>query len=79
MKSRFLDGLSANERDQVKYEFEKAHEFRKKLTEILEKDIESLVTSMTKEESLESVNWVYLQADRVAQIKAYKKIVGLLK
>lgn len=78
MKTRFLDGLTEDEQDQAKYEFEKAFRFRQQLKELLLKDIESNVTSMTKDEHFDSPSWALIQADRVAQIRAYKKIIGLL-
>lgn len=79
MKSRIIDGLSDKEKDEMKYEFEKAFRFRERLKSILEKEMDSFVINMTKEENFDSPSWALIQADRVAQIKAYKKIIGLLE
>lgn len=79
MKSRMIEGLSINEQEQMKYEYEKAYHFRQRLQQILEKEIETFVINMTKEEHFDSPSWPLVQADRVAQIKAYRKIIGLLE
>jgi hypothetical protein len=71
--------MTEDEATNMKYEFEKAYRFRQRLAELLQKDIDVSVVSMTKEEHFESPSWSLIQADRVAQIKAYRKIISLLE
>lgn len=79
MKTRLLEGLNTKDQEQFKYEFEKAFPFRKHLIGVLMKDIETALASMTKEEGFDSPSWALIQADRIAQIKTYKKIIALLE
>lgn len=75
MKSTLLLG-----QDDVEFKeaFEKAFYFRKRLSEVLDKEIKSIVTSMCNEDHFKG-DWSLIQADKVAQIKVYKKILGLLE
>ena len=79
MKTRITDGLTEDDASSMKYEFEKALRFRQRLAELLQKDIEASVVNMTKEEHFDNPSWALVQADRVAQIKAYRKIIALLE
>lgn len=79
MKARLYEGLNEDDKNTAEYEFAKAVKFRERLTEVLEKEIEVFVINMTKEDHFDSASWSLIQADRVAQIKAYRKIIGLLK
>jgi len=79
MKSRWVEGLeNEGDKEEVKYEFEKALKTRKRLSQLLEKEITSIVINMTNEEHFDK-DWALVQADRVAQIKAYRKIMNLLE
>lgn len=79
MKQRWFEGIE-NEADKeaIRYEFEKSVKARQRLAVMLEKEIQTLVINMTSEEHFDR-DWALLQADRVAQIKAYRKIMGLLE
>jgi len=79
MKTRWLEGLdNESDKEEVKYEFEKAFKARKRLAQLLEKEIASLVVNMTNEDHFEK-EWSLIQADRIGHIKAYRKIIGLLE
>jgi hypothetical protein len=79
MKSRITDGLNENDAQNAKYEYEKAFRFRQRLAELLQKDIDTAVVSMTKEDHFDSPSWALIQADRIAQIKTYRKIIALIE
>ena len=79
MKSRLTAGLTREEADNFAKDFAAATPLRKRIRELLEKDVDSLYASMGEEEVLSSPSWPYLQADRIAQVKAYKKIISLLE
>ena len=79
MKYKLLNGLDSDEQSEFKEDFIKAQRFRKRLVEVLNKEIESLQASMRDEDAFSSPNWAYIQADRVAQTKALKRVTGLLE
>jgi hypothetical protein len=79
MKSRITANLSEAEATSLTKDFASAVKLRRRLVELLEKDIETLHTGMRDEDILLSPSWAYFQADRVAQVKALKKIISLIE
>lgn len=80
MKSSITAGLDEKEATELRQEFVASHHVRKRIREMLQKDIDNLHTSMKNEEYLSSSpNWTLIQIDRIAQIKAYEKIISLLE
>lgn len=80
MKSSITAGLNEKEATELRQEFVASFYIRKRLREMLAKDIEVLHQSMKNEEFLtSSPNWTLIQVDRIAQIKAYEKIIALLE
>lgn len=76
MKTRIMEGLSEQEQTELRSEWVASLRLRRRIEEILRKDIDSLVVSMCNDEHFQS-DWPYVQADRVAQIKAMRKIISL--
>lgn len=79
MKSRLLKGLDERGTEVAKADFSKAIDFRKMLKKALDEDIESLHNSMRDETNFGMPSWPFYQADRVAQVKALKKVISLLE
>lgn len=78
MKSSLTEGLTDLEAQEAKEEYEKAFRFRKNLTRVLEKDMKTLITNMCDEDHF-SKDWSFVQADRVAQLKAFRRFLALLE
>lgn len=78
MLQKLTKGLNEDELDSFKYEYDKSIKFRQRLVEVLEKDLESVYTSMRNEENFDS-SWPYKQAELVAQSRVYKKMISMLK
>lgn len=79
MKTRLLNGLEAGVQDQVKGEYLSSARMRRRLTEILEGDIEVIYKSMRDSENYGEASWPFHQAEKIGEIKALKKIIGLLE
>lgn len=78
MISRFLKGLDKDEAEKVTEEFNRGVFLRGHLSKVLKQDVESLINDMKSEKHFDSPNYTLVQVDRVAQIKAYEKIISLL-
>lgn len=79
MKTKLLKGLDERGGEIAKEDYHKALNYRKLLTKVLNEEIDSLHASMRDEEGFNSPSWPYLQADRVAQVKAFKKVISFLE
>lgn len=78
MKAKLLQALDATQQSDLKENFIHSKPLRVRLIETLEREIETMHASMRDEEWWSSPNWDKIQADRIAQIKAYKKVISLL-
>jgi hypothetical protein len=78
MRASLLEGVDEVDRDEAKADFVSAFRFRKNLSRVLEKEIQSLIVNMCDEDMF-SKDWPLIQADRVAQIKAKRKLISLLE
>lgn len=78
MKTRMLKGLDEKGVEILREDFAKAVGFRKALVKSLQEEITNLHSSMEKEEAFGCSNWGLLQADRVAQVKALKRVISYL-
>lgn len=79
MKLKLLKGLDKDQVDELKEHYVRSQIFRKYLLKVLQEEIESLHASMRNEDNYNSPNWAYLQADRLGQEKALKRVVGLIE
>lgn len=79
MKTSLTAGLTKEEKSELSANFINALPLRKRVIEMLEKEIESLNTNMRDEDHFSSPNWALIQADRIAQIKAKKKLISLFE
>ncbi len=78
MKSKLTRGLEPDQAKEIRGAFLEALQFRKRLTAVLNEEIESLQTSMRSETKFESPSWAFIQADRIAQTKAFLRVISLL-
>lgn len=78
MKSSFFVGLNEKERKDAEEDFKASFRFRKRMIEILEKEIDSIVASMCNDESYMK-DWSLLQAQKIAEIKSRKKFISFLE
>ncbi len=79
MKTRLLKNLTDEDKSLMKESLIKAQPFLKILKSHMEDDIEALHSSMRNEDMLKHPNWSLHQADRIAQVKAYKTIMSLFE
>lgn len=79
MKSRWFSTLGDDERKELEQEFKSCVRMREKAIEILRKDIESLYASMGSEKDYNSPSWPYVQAEKLGEVKALKKLISLFE
>lgn len=78
MKTKLLQGLNDQEKQELKQAFLSGRVFRDRMRIVLEAEVASLYTNMKDEKWYESPNWDKIQADRLAQVKAYERIISYL-
>lgn len=78
MLTKLVANLSEQDKRDFEVSFAQSIKTRERIIEVLKKDVEALITNMASEEHYLSPNWPYIQADRIAQIKAYKSFISLL-
>lgn len=79
MKTRILNGLEADLSETIEREFKTSHYLRKRLVELLNKDITSVQESMLNETAYNKASWPYFQADKLGEVKALQKLISLLE
>lgn len=78
MKQSLYEGTTDKERELVRIDYEKALPFRKNLIRVLEKEVQTIVTSMC-DEDLFSKDWPLVQATKIAEIKSKRRLIALLE
>lgn len=79
MKTRLLNGLEDGLKDEVKREYLSTSHLRKRITDLMEKDIEGVYQSMRDETNYGEASWPFHQAEKIGEIKALKKLISLLE
>lgn len=79
MKTKLLNKVKDENKDELRSSFMASKYFRETLIEILNDEFVVLQNSMLNEDTLESKNWGYYQCDRVAQMKLLRKMIDYLK
>lgn len=79
MKTKLLSNLTPEDEAELRQNFVYSLVLRKRLIEVLESEIDSHHASMRKEENFDKPNWALIQADRIAQVKALKRVISLLE
>ena len=79
MKTKITAGLSEGEQKELTREFKASKTLRLRLTSLLTKEIGVLYDSMLKEDEYEKENWELSQVDKIAQVKALKKLISLIE
>lgn len=79
MISRWFNGLDTDERKDLEREFNSSVRVREKIVEILKKDLQNLYASLGNEKDYESPSWPYIQADKLGEAKALKKLITLFE
>lgn len=74
MISKYLVGVPSEDHAKVKEEYEHAFRFRKRLNEVLEKDIETEIKAMLLNEEFDSNE----QLKRLSNIRMLKKVQKML-
>lgn len=79
MKTIWWKGVEKDQEDSIREYYIQGLHMRKRMKVILNDEIESLHNDMLNESHLESPNWALIQADRLAQIKALKRVISLIE
>jgi hypothetical protein len=79
MKTRLLVGLDENEAEEVKREYLSASRLRKRISDLLQKDIDGIHASMRNEPDYALGSWPYFQAEKIGEVKALLKIISLFE
>lgn len=77
MKKALL--LNVEDEAEVRANFAQAVRFRKRLEEVLLKEIEEVRKSMESEDNYDSPNWTTKQVGRIERVKAFRQIIGYLQ
>lgn len=75
MLSSYFSGLTKEEKEEAENEYKSAFLFRQRLIKLLEKQIDTDFKAMLNEEEFNPNNHI----ERLAKIKATKKVVNFLK
>tara|TARA_R110000851_G_scaffold258264_1_gene410703 strand:- start:16832 stop:17071 length:240 start_codon:yes stop_codon:yes gene_type:complete len=79
MKTRLLNNLEEGVKAQVHQEYLSSARLRKRITELLEADAEAIYKGMRDSSDYEKAAWAYQQAEKIGEIKALKKLIGLFE
>lgn len=79
MKTVWWKGVDKDQEDPIREYYIQGLQMRKRMKVILNEEIESLHNDMLNEAHFESPNWALVQADRLAQIKALKRVISLIE
>lgn len=79
MKTRLLNGIEKLEADEVEREYLSSSRLRKRIRDLLQKDVDSIHMSMREEESYNNPSWPYLQSQKLGEVKAILKLISLLE
>ena len=79
MKKSWTAGVDPSEKKEVEAEYRGAAAFRAKLTELLEKDIQSQTKKGRSEDLYSSPNWGFQQADVNGYLRALDHVISLIK
>lgn len=77
MKSSIYKGLGEQEASELRSEFISCHRLRARLVEQLESRISNINSEMLTSDTT-SANWALGQAERIAEIRATKRLISLL-
>jgi hypothetical protein len=78
MKSRLTNSLEENEASEVEREYLSTSRLRRRIIDLLNKDIDALHLSMRNEEEYSNPSWAYKQAEKIGEVKALTKLISLL-
>lgn len=79
MKTKITNSLEEADKDLVLSQFNTTVRIRKRLCELLEKDIDNIHLSMRESINYSNPSWGYEQAEKLGEVKALKKLISLLE
>jgi hypothetical protein len=79
MKSQITYGLDADKTKEMIMDFKAAVYLRRRLTDLLQKDIEARRRETASKLSYDNPNWTYLQADAMGYERALRELISLLE
>jgi hypothetical protein len=79
MKSRITNNLEEDFKNTVEREFETSYHLRKRLREMLNKDMDNLFSQMKSSDYMEKENWPLNHASLIGEARALQKIISLLE
>lgn len=77
MKSRILAGLEKTEQESLDKDWETSRRLRRRMVDLLQKDVDAIHASMRDNETFNSPSWAYEQAAKIGEVKALMKIISL--
>lgn len=78
MKTKWTQGLNADETKEMVSYFKSSLLLRKRLDKIIRDKIESSTASSLSKDTYDSPSWAYLQADRNGYERALREIISLI-
>jgi hypothetical protein len=79
MKTRILAGTDTEEQTDLLAQWEASRRLRRRLTKLLQDDIDTIHASMRTEDTMTTASWPYVQAAKIGEIKALLKIISLFE
>ncbi len=78
MNTKLLQGLTKEDEQIFREEFIKSAKFRKRLVEVLEKELVVRTKSMRDEADFASPSWPLIQAEKIGQTRVYEQLITFL-
>lgn len=78
MKSSIVANVEEKMAQQLEGEYLSCFTLRKRMADLLRKDLDALHQSMRDEDIMSSSSWPYVQAAKIGEAKALLKLISLL-
>ena len=79
MKTRIVNGVEPLLAEELTREYQSCSRLRRRMVDLLEKDIDAAHVSMRDEEMFKSSSWPEYQASKIGEVRALLKIISLLE
>lgn len=78
MNIKLIQGLEKEEELIFREDFIKAKRFRKRLAEVIEKEMRAKEKSMRDDANFSSPSWPLIQAEKIGQVRVYEQFLDFL-
>lgn len=79
MNMKLLLGLNKEDEALFREEYKAAVRFRKRMAEVLRKEMTNKEKSMRDEADFASPSWALIQAEKIGQVRVYEQFIDFLE